>query len=102
MGTATRWRTGAALLGVLVAALLAVELIVWLQTRSRDPAGAVPAAATTRLAAEHGCRVPELWGTGAARGALLGAADPDRVAWVPVGEVRRWQPDWQVRQWCAR
>lgn len=101
-GRRVGWRAGVGLLGVLVGALLVIELLVWLQTRPREPAGAMPATATQQLAAEHGCRVPELWGAGAARGALVGSVDPARVAWVPVGDVRRWQPDWQPRQWCAR
>jgi hypothetical protein len=103
-GRRARWRAGIGLIGVLVGALLVIELLVWLQTRPQEPAGAVPVAATQQLAARHGCWVPELWGGGAARGALIGSTDParpPRVAWVPVGDVRRWQPDWQPREWCS-
>jgi hypothetical protein len=91
--------------GVLVFCLLLVELLVWRQTRPQEPAGVVPVSGTQLLAEQHGCRVPQLWGTGPAAGALIGSADPgrpERVAWVPVAELTRWQPGWQPRQWCAR
>jgi hypothetical protein len=48
--------------------------------------------------------VPELWGTDPAAGALMGSTDPgrsQRVAWVPIRDLTRWQPAWQPRQWCA-
>lgn len=93
------------LVGTMVLILLVVELVVWRQTRPRDPAGAVPVAGTQQLADQHGCRVPELWGVARAAGALVVSVDPGHppeVAWVAAGQAGRWQPRWQVRQWCAR
>jgi hypothetical protein len=85
--------------------LLAIELLVWRQTRPQEPAGAVPVSGTQQLVEQHGCRVPQLWGVGEASGALIGSVRPgrpERVAWVAAGDVSRWQPAWQLRQWCAR
>ncbi|HEV7654651.1 MAG TPA: hypothetical protein VGP36_07930 [Mycobacteriales bacterium] len=102
----SRRRTVSGLIGVLVLGLLLVELLVWQQSRRpTEPAGAVPASGAQLLAEQHGCRVPQLWGTGPAAGVLIGSTDPgrpQRVAWVPAADIARWQPAWQTRQWCTR